>query len=779
MPGQKLLPVLLALVLVACGKADDDRAGPVGEDGGIPDPGAYSLFDPTAGTVPFPSDFLFDLNPATTDGTLNIPNASGAPFVTAANELDGFSTTASLFTDFIGHVDVDSALDLYQGCQLPPGIDVAGVVIVDTSALPNVAQAVLKPGVDYRVQSSTAIDPGTGSPLNQLRTRMLIEPLKPLKPSTRYVVLVTNAVHSTAGVPAQAADMFRLVRSTTPVNEQNEPILTTLDATKRATLEAIRGQFAQIFADADPLLAACGATREDIVIAWPFTTQSTTKTLQKVAEQAQAAQLTAFNGGVTTDQALQLVLGENAPPVELIKGGDIYGGMIELPYYSAAPTQQNPTAPLTAYWLSKDVKDGAALLPALGGAPCAALTNKSASTTTCYPEPLQQSLQTVPVLMTVPNADSGLTMPQNGWPVVIFQHGITGNRSMMLPLAPALSKAGFAVVAIDLPLHGVVTSGPNDPLNAVLVPGTTERTFSLDLVNNDTSAPGPDGKVDASGTHFINLTSLLTSRDNLRQASADLVVLAKSVGGATLLLPPLNAPTPANVILDGSRVHFVGHSLGGIVGTPFLGVSSDVTASVLAMPGGGIAKLLDGSMAFGPRIAAGLQAASAANPPASQIIEGNDNYETFLRFAQTLVDSGDPLNFAALAAQNHPILMYTVQGDEVVPNCTIKDDPVCPATDTLTVSGYLSGSYPLARTLGLEFKTGDGPDDVLTPPLPISCDVSATGHLKLLRYGAGDHASILSPGASPAVTQEMQRTLAVFLASNGTMLQMGSGVCVN
>jgi hypothetical protein len=34
---------------------------------------------------------------------------------------------------------------------------------------------------------------------------------------------------------------------------------------------------------------------------------------------------------------------------------------------------------------------------------------------------------------------------------------------------------------------------------------------------------------DTSGTHTINLASLLTSRDNLRQAVADLFVLAKAI----------------------------------------------------------------------------------------------------------------------------------------------------------------------------------------------------------------------------------------------------------
>src|SRR5690348_1092147 len=98
----------------------------------------------------------------------------------------------------------------------------------------------------------------------------------------------------------------------------------------------------------------------------------------------------------------------------------------------------------------------------------------------------------------------------------------------MFGIAGALAAAGFAVVAMDLPLHGL--TDPTSPLYrnqllagspaAGLIAG--ERTFDMDLENNATGAPGPDGKIDPSGTYIINLNSLLTSRDNLREAVADL-----------------------------------------------------------------------------------------------------------------------------------------------------------------------------------------------------------------------------------------------------------------
>src|SRR3546814_14745886 len=107
----------------------------------------------------------------------------------------------------------------------------------------------------------------------------------------------------------------------------------------------------------------------------------------------------------------------------------------------------------------------------------------------------------------------------------------------------------------------------------------------------------------------------------------------------------------------------------------FLGVDTDTGAAVLAMPGGGIARLLDGSAAFGPRIAAGLAAASGGD-----IAEGNDNYATFLRFAQTARASADPLHFAAAPPAQPPLLLPAARRPPVRPNRPTPGAPTRPAT---------------------------------------------------------------------------------------------------
>ncbi|MES1942576.1 hypothetical protein PC39_00575 [Salinisphaera sp. PC39] len=730
--------VLAALMVTAC----DDNGDVPGRDSGT---AVVSLFAPVGdATVPFPIDLFFSDAESgtglTTDTTLNIPNSDSVPFVAAANELDGFSTTAQAFTDFLG-----PPLDLATAT--------AGGIIVISSA-----EGMLTPGEDYEVVASSVITN---------RPRLLIRPLQPLEPGTRHFVIVTDALRTEKGLGIEPSNEFRIVSSTELVGSDANPAA-GYSAAQQVQLETIRTSFMRpIF---NNVIVPNGIDPDSVILAWSFTTQSIADSLERLADNAPAVspQLRAAASGLSTGD-LELGLPDTA---------DIFVGSIDLPYYLSAPSGENPTAPLSGFWQSDGtpIDGNSTLLGDSGPIQCAAFA-PSTSTTHCFPDPVRQSTQTVPVLITVPNANSmaGATPPQGGWPVVIFQHGITRNRADAFAIAPTLANAGFVTVAIDLPLHGVQS---DSPLYQSL--GSVERTFDLDLVDNESGAPGPDGNVDDSGTHFVNLSSLLTARDNLRQGAADLVQLAKALDGPGI--PRVDAQGGINIADDGN-VHYIGHSLGGIVGTVFLAISDDVNAATLAMPGGGIGRLLDGSAAFGPEIAAGLAA--------SGLDEGTDNYETFLRFAQTLIDSGDPVNYGAAASAGHPLHMIEVAGDPnsgnppdlVVPNYVVRNiAPTgndCPLSagsvaflDTACEAGPLSGTDPLADVMGLA-------EASVAPPYTDNPANAAAG--TVVRFAAGTHGSILNPspsqaeqdaGVDPAeaavTTCEMQAQTAGFLAMAAT-----------
>jgi pimeloyl-ACP methyl ester carboxylesterase len=401
---------------------------------------------------------------------------------------------------------------------------------------------------------------------------------------------------------------------------------------------------------------------------------------------------------------------------------DIHIGVITLPYYLGVPSASNPVAPLTDFFRAAP----GAYVPPFNGL---GLNPASTFVTVANPFPLKTSDQTVPLLLTLPNANSGHQKPVAGWPVVIFGHGLGSNRGNLLAAADAFAAAGYAVIGIDTPLHGI---SPTDPLLAPLyventpwAPVANERTFDVDYVDNATGAPGPDGSVDASGTHMFNLASLLTSRDNFRQAQADLSVLAVS-------LASIDADGDSLPDLDASTVSYAGFSLGGITGTAFAAVEPLVPNVFLSAAAGGLARALEASPTFGPRIRAGLGAAG--------IQPGTADYDLFFTAFQTVLDSADPVNWITEVADFKNVVLHEVVADTVLPN--------------FVATAPLSGTEPLIRSAGLT---------AYSSTLMDPSGIDAAGRF----VPPATHSSLLSPSASPAATVEMQKQMASFVASLG------------
>jgi hypothetical protein len=649
-----------------------------------------ALFHPAAGLLPYPTDLYFF---GSTDGTLNIQPANALmPNQAAINALDGFSTTAVIRERFGGTLN-------------PASFTAASIIIVPvttdnlTKATTGVLAAPLTLGTDFSA--------GLGPEAGVGPTILEIKPLHPLLPSTclsggmflgancatgtGYLVFLMNGITDASGNPAVPDTDYASIKAALP----------SCAAISDATLHGIcllTGAHLQI-------ALALHLNPANIVLSFSFTTESTADTLELISATATAQTLSVHPGGFTTHTVNPLLPGH----------ADVYVGTLSVPYYLSK------AAPLTESW----------------HAPPFPLDTTSTFVTRFNPLPVPTATLQIPVLATVPNAASafGAVAPAGGWPLLIFQHGITRNREDMFAVADSFADHGFVVVAIDLPLHGITNQ--SDPLYAaganplyaglgLPASGSIERTFDLDLVNNTTLAPGPDGLIDPSGSHFINLTSLLTARDNTRQGVADLITLARS-------LPHLSLGAAGGI--NASSIHYLGHSLGGIVGGTFMGVvGSAVGTATLAMPGGEVAQLLRDSPTFAPVINAGLAAQG--------LQQGTTLYEQFFRDAQTVVDAGDPINFIALATASHPIHVIQVVGsatslpDQVVPNS---------ATQRLILAGGLTQVHP----------PGAGGTTAL--------------HV-YVNFTAGAHGSILDPTSSPAATTEMQTEAIAFALTSGTAL---------
>ena len=133
------------------------------------------LFDPANGIIPTTNDLLFR---GTTDGTLNIPTtnlpASQLPLYEAINSLDGFGLTAPITANFSNVMDANSV-------QVG-----SSVYIYEVKKDPST-------GAVLSVEGELTAADVYATPTADGKTLVLL-PLKPLKESTSYMVVLTNSI---------------------------------------------------------------------------------------------------------------------------------------------------------------------------------------------------------------------------------------------------------------------------------------------------------------------------------------------------------------------------------------------------------------------------------------------------------------------------------------------------------------------------------------------------------------------------------------------------------
>lgn len=206
-------------------------------------------------------------------------------------------------------------------------------------------------------------------------------------------------------------------------------------------------------------------------------------------------------------------------------------------------------------------------------------------------------------------------------PVVLMAHGINADHSQLCGVAKDFARAGLATLRFDLPRHGDRGGG---------------------------------------GVDFLDLTRPAKIRDNVRQAAVDLACLTLLVEALSedLDLLPEGAPDGIGDV-DGSRIAFLGHSLGGIVGSVFVPLHDRVGPAVINVGGVGLTHMVESYVV--PEGMGGM-------------------YEIMgmVHLAQHLLYPADGVSFAHLfvreprtgLSDGHPVLVHEHMGDTTVPNAT-------------------------------------------------------------------------------------------------------------
>jgi hypothetical protein len=270
--------------------------------------------------------------------------------------------------------------------------------------------------------------------------------------------------------------------------------------------------------------------------------------------------------------------------------------------------------------------------------------------------------------------------PNNGYPVVIYGHGL-GDNQFGAPtyIASTLAQKGFATLAFEITGHGY---GPASVVNV------SDRSGNVQTV------PTPGRGIQLPGNTTIGPTDgciapgAVAVRDCGRQTAIDLFALVKTIQRS----PGLN--------IDPAHIYYVGQSFGGTYGTLFQAIEPNVTTAVLNGAGGtsvDIARLAITARPLGIAYLAPLGLLNLPpDPPQYPYGNFNDNYvfrdtaavvnnvpgamaiQAAFEAADWLGMLGDPLSYAphlqnAQRLSNVPVKSTLFQfgyGDLEVPNST-------------------------------------------------------------------------------------------------------------
>ena len=586
-----LLFGLLVVAMAGCSGGNNDTntlgTDPYVTAGGTPT--VFARFDPGPQVMPLPNDVVWQSpdNPQTPEVYL-APAAGDSQEMAQlkqlvnAQGLFGLSPNMFLTIPVTGAVN-PATLDLLVFRTDDPHLpDLLGALAVGDQAAAGAALAQM----EIRTAADFVITTGNGE--------IKLLPHTPFTPGAAYAVVVRNTLKDALGYPVASSLTMQALKSPQPF-AADSPFV-QLEALRAAFNSGTPSLF-DIVQGVSGAATGTGWTRDDVLVLWTFHTADHTLSLTPTT--AGAATLDYPTGGSnpfsdTTASFKAITAGFTADDLQW-----------KDPSTGTYVTTTTPTGiPFTDFVASDPKLTG---LPTTGvgniyfGQFHGALLATGGQTT-----------DTIPFLLTVPSSAE----PAGGYPVVVFQHGITASKEAALPLASTLAQAGYAVLAIDALDHG------------------------------DRTPPGQ-----TSGQDFFT-TNLLQDRANIDQAAMDLWETLDVIQGG------LDFDGNPGADLDAGRIQFVSQSLGSIIGSVFLSQETRVQRMVLANPSALLLNVLDETSL--PNLKALVTSLGYT--------QGTTPYYVFLDLAQWLLDPVDGAYNGIGGNSTGNLLAMYAYGDPIVAN---------------------------------------------------------------------------------------------------------------
>ncbi|MFM4902212.1 VolA/Pla-1 family phospholipase [Aeromonas hydrophila] len=800
MKKKLIYAAVVSAMLAGCGGSDDNKG----------DTSSYLDYLLTGSNAVRPSA----LAARASDGTLKFSTETAdlSNPVSAMSTLDGWSTTQAIQIVPV----TSSGIQVQAPAAAEFAASVAPLYLLelsfDSAALrPNGVKKVLTYGVDFVVAASSG--------------KLNLVPLKPLNPSSYYMIVATDSLKDSSGNAVKAGNDYGNYKNNVGSNAQEQTI-NGLIALQEGLFKAATGVSTDhvIFSDwfgtqsgADVLVAVKGAAASvlksptlDAAALWKQDAKGNTSlpgtyTLSVTGSNAFLTQLDAeqFLPQEQKD-AIATAFGPGAPLNPIAQATKVYTGTVKLPYFLASPatagswdkakTQSWHGAIPSLYAIANALKasDSEVIAGLVGAGVDPALLATLIADPTRQAELLAEASKLIGVTLTsggkpldaeqnigrfnpLPMLEEVQSVPMRIFAkdalntitdVIIYQHGVTSVKENAYALALGQIYAGMQ-------------AGKKVALVVIDHPLHGERGFALSgSMATVTTSDNP--------TPYLNLSYLTVARDNLKQSVADLLGLRLAVGLAN---------AKGAIGTAGSlKVHFLGHSLGAISGTNLLAVANQPIGNAqadalfkfdtggLAMPGGGIAPLLLNSPTFGPTIKMGVLTSGSAELKAG--------FTAYAPNCKTAVPTCFVNEFLpSLSTTQQAAAASTLQ------SYSFAAQSVLDSADPINLGRGIQSSFPLFATEIV----GDGalslsdqviPNSIASAPLggteplfkvlalqPLTATGAASHNAA--RFVAGGHSSLLAPDEnfdpSGDVTTEMQSQFASFFMSGGTAVKVTNG----
>ncbi|WP_139706079.1 VolA/Pla-1 family phospholipase [Aeromonas hydrophila] len=803
MKKKLIYAAVVSAMLAGCGGSDDNKG----------DTSSYLDYLLTGSNAVRPSA----LAARASDGTLKFSTETAdlSNPVSAMSTLDGWSTTQAIQIVPV----TSSGIQVQAPAAAEFAASVAPLYLLelsfDSAALrPNGVKKVLTYGVDFVVAAAAG--------------KLNLVPLKPLNPSSYYMIVATDSLKDSSGNAVKAGNDYGNYKNNVGSNAQEQTIngLITLQeglfkaATGVSTDHVIFSDWFGTQSGADVLVAVKGAAASvlkadpvtlDAAKLWKQDAKGNTS-LPGTYTIASLDSGTAFLAKLDAEQflpqeqkdAIATAFGPGAPLNPIAQATKVYTGTVKLPYFLSSPatagswdkakTQSWHGAIPSLYAIANALKagDSEVIAGLVGAGVDPALLATLIADPTRQAELLAEASKLIGVTLTsggkpldaeqnigrfnpLPKLEEVQSVPMRVFAkdalntitdVIIYQHGVTSVKENAYALALGQIYAGMQ-------------AGKKVALVVIDHPLHGERGFALSgSMATVTTSDNP--------TPYLNLSYLTVARDNLKQSVADLLGLRLAVGLAN---------AKGAIGTAGSlKVHFLGHSLGAISGTNLLAVANQPIGNAqadalfkfdtggLAMPGGGIAPLLLNSPTFGPTIKMGVLTSGSAELKAG--------FTAYAPNCKTAVPTCFVNEFLpSLSTTQQAAAASTLQ------SYSFAAQSVLDSADPINLGRGIQSSFPLFATEIV----GDGalslsdqviPNSIASAPLggteplfkvlalqPLTATGAASHNAA--RFVAGGHSSLLAPDEnfdpSGDVTTEMQSQFASFFMSGGTAVKVTNG----